>query len=158
MDEGKQGNKKALAIVGLLVIVAAIAVGVMVSSGSKTSDTTPTPSSTVQSQQTENPAATNSNYKDGTYSATGNYTSPGGREKITISLTLSGGAITDTSATSGSSNPTGQEFQSKFISGYKSLVVGKSIDEVNVSRVSGSSLTSRGFNDALEQIKSQAKS
>jgi hypothetical protein len=37
------------------------------------------------------------------------------------------------------------------------LVVGKSVDEVSLSRVAGSSLTSLGFNNALTQIKEDAK-
>ncbi|WP_447589312.1 hypothetical protein [Microbacterium lacticum] len=36
-------------------------------------------------------------------------------------------------------------------------VVGKDIDDVSVSRVAGSSLTSGGFNDALETIKADAR-
>ena len=35
-------------------------------------------------------------------------------------------------------------------------VVGKSIDEISVSRVAGSSLTSGGFNHAIETIKAEA--
>ena len=37
-------------------------------------------------------------------------------------------------------------------------VVGVAIDELNVTRVAGSSLTSGGFNAALEDIKDQAAS
>jgi hypothetical protein len=37
------------------------------------------------------------------------------------------------------------------------MVVGKNIDEVNLGKVSGSSLTPIGFNNAIEDIRSQAK-
>jgi hypothetical protein len=70
---------------------------------------------------------------------------------------LQNGVITGTSATGGANDPEASQYQSQFISGYKSLVVGKSIDSVSLSRVSGSSLTSQGFNNALQQIKNQAK-
>ncbi|MHD0330680.1 hypothetical protein ACY18M_17150, partial [Proteus mirabilis] len=50
-----------------------------------------------------------------------------------------------------------REYQAKFASGFKTLVVGKKIDEVSLSRVAGSSLTSGGFNAALADIESQAK-
>jgi hypothetical protein len=43
-----------------------------------------------------------------------------------------------------------------FIGGIADEVVGKDIDEISVSRVAGSSLTSGGFNDAIEQIKAEA--
>jgi hypothetical protein len=35
-------------------------------------------------------------------------------------------------------------------------VVGKSLDDIKVSKVAGSSLTSGGFNKAIEQIKTDA--
>ena len=37
-----------------------------------------------------------------------------------------------------------------------SLIVGKDIDEVSLDKVAGSSLTSGGFNAAVESIKSDA--
>lgn len=52
---------------------------------------------------------------------------------------------------------TSAEFQEKFAYGIDALVVGKSIDELDVSKVSGSSLTSGGFNNAIDQIKSEAQ-
>jgi uncharacterized protein with FMN-binding domain len=165
MEESNSGSKKILAIVGLLVIVAVIGIGVVVAnqSGDQTANTTPTPTPVVEASTSPTAsssveAANTSAYKDGSYSATGEYQSPGGNETIKINLTLRGGQIIDTSAQSGSTNPTGRQYQGQFISGYKAQVVGKSIDDLNISRVSGSSLTSGGFKDAVNQIKSQAKS
>jgi hypothetical protein len=95
-------------------------------------------------------------YVDGQYSAIGDYQSPGGKQEIGVTVTLSNSVITaltlDTSNTTGPS----AEFQGKFSSGIDDLVVGKSIDELSVSKVSGSSLTSIGFNDAIDQIKTEA--
>ncbi len=37
------------------------------------------------------------------------------------------------------------------------VVVGKKIDEVQLTKVAGSSLTPKGFMDALEKVKTEAK-
>ena len=44
----------------------------------------------------------------------------------------------------------------QFIAGIDQEVVGKSLNDIEVTKVSGSSLTSGGFNEALAQIKSEA--
>ena len=49
-----------------------------------------------------------------------------------------------------------EEYQAKFIGGIAEAVVGQDIDEISVSRVAGSSLTSGGFNQAIEAIKADA--
>ncbi len=98
-----------------------------------------------------------SGYKNGQYSSTGNYNSPGGGETISVTVTLSDGIITSSSVTGHAENPTSRQFQSMFIAGYSPLVVGKSIDQVSLSKVSGSSLTPRGWNDAVAKIMLQAK-
>jgi len=95
-------------------------------------------------------------YADGTYEADGSYTSPGGNESVGVELTLESGIVTAVTVTPESENPTGQEYQSRFASGISGEVVGKSLDELDVSKVSGSSLTSGGFNDAVETIKADA--
>ncbi|AZZ49298.1 FMN-binding protein [Rathayibacter rathayi] len=101
-------------------------------------------------------AASGSSYTDGTYQAEGSYTSPGGNEKVGVSLTLAGGVVTDVTVTPESENPTGQQYQGRFASGISGEVVGKPLDDLKVSKVSGSSLTSGGFNDAVETIKADA--
>ena len=47
-------------------------------------------------------------------------------------------------------------FQDKFAKAVPGLVVGKDLDDVSVSRVAGSSLTSLAFNQAIDKIKSEA--
>jgi uncharacterized protein with FMN-binding domain len=166
VEETPNNKKRLVAAIGLIVIVAAASVVAAVGRKNEVAVSSPKPKASASSSPSSSasPGAngqvasdTTSGYKDGTYTATGTYQSPGGTERITFSVTLKDGKITDTSATPGSTNPTGQNFQSEFASGYKAQVVGKSIDDVNVSHVSGSSLTSQGFNDAITQIKSQAK-
>jgi uncharacterized protein with FMN-binding domain len=157
-------NKKIIAVVGLLVIVAVIGIGAAVASNSSKptvsqSTATPTASSQVAGDSTAaGPSSAASAYKDGTYSATGSYDTPGGPESIGVSLTVKNGAVADSTVTSNARDADSTRYQSMFMSAYKPQVVGKSLDSISLSRVSGSSLTSGGFNDAVAQIKSQAKS
>lgn len=96
-------------------------------------------------------------YKDGTYSATGMYQSPAGKEEIGISITLQNGVITDTTFTPKATNEVSIKLQGMFANGYKAVVVGKTLDEVKLDKVSGSSLTPKGWNDAIEKIKLEAR-
>lgn len=100
---------------------------------------------------------TGASYKDGSYEADGSYQSPAGPEKIHLSVTLKDGKITDTSFTGTSEAPKSQMYMSNFSKNYKSLVIGKKIDEIKLTQVSGSSLTPMGFQDALAKIAGEAK-
>lgn len=102
-------------------------------------------------------ASSGSLYQDGRYSADGTYVSPNGTETVGVELTLASGTVTAVNITQHPSNPNTRKFQGEFSSGIAAQVVGKSIDELNVSKVAGSSLTSGGFNQALEKIKAEAK-
>ncbi len=97
-------------------------------------------------------------YKNGQYDATGNYISPGGAETIKVSLVLEDDIIKDITVTPQAFRPNTIKFQGLFAANYKPLVIGKNIDEVVLDKVGGSSLTPKGFNDAITQIKAQAKS
>ena len=103
------------------------------------------------------PKQTASVYTDGTYTATGSYMSPGGDEQIKVTVTLASDIITNVSVTSLAYDRTSQSYQDMFISGYKQYVIGQNIASVNLTYVSGSSLTPRGFDNALSQIEAQAK-
>lgn len=94
---------------------------------------------------------------DGAYTATGNYRTPGGNQDVGVSLVLKNGLIESLTVTNKATDPESREYQEKFIGGVGSIIKGKKIEDVNVSRVSGSSLTGAGFNQALEKIKEQAK-
>jgi uncharacterized protein with FMN-binding domain len=123
------------------------------SSGSgSTESSAATPSGTSSSL-----ASSGSGYKDGTYSADGTYVSPNGTETVGVELTLASGTVTDVKITQHPSNPNTRKFQGEFAGGIAAQVVGKSIDQLNVSKVAGSSLTSGGFNQAVEKIKSEAQ-
>jgi hypothetical protein len=95
-------------------------------------------------------------YRDGTYTAVGDYRSPAGPETIDVSITLKDDIIVDAVVDANATNKLSIDFQGKFISGYKAMVIGKRLDEVQLDKVSGSSLTPAGFNEALVEIKADA--
>lgn len=100
-----------------------------------------------------------SQYADGDYQADGSYTSPGGRETIEVNLSLADGVITAVSVDNpATTNPNSLRYQGDFIAGIADEVVGVAIEDVEVDRVGGSSLTSGGFNEALDDIMAQAQS
>ena len=68
-----------------------------------------------------------------------------------------GGTITDVEVTPEASDSTSDRYQSQFAGGISDEVVGKKITELDVSTVAGSSLTSGGFNDAIDDIIGQAQ-
>ncbi len=95
-------------------------------------------------------------YVDGDYTASGSYVSPNGEETIDVTLSLEAGTVTAVEVTPNPTNPNTEMFQGQFAGGIAAQVVGRHIDELDVDKVAGSSLTSGGFNDALEQIKADA--
>ena len=104
--------------------------------------------------------ANNSNminqYKNGTYVATGSYVSPGGLEEVGVKLILKDDIITDVYFESKAVLPTSKKMQEMFGDNYKPMVVGKKISELKLGKISGSSLTPVGFNDAIAKIEVQA--
>jgi hypothetical protein len=104
---------------------------------------------------TAEPAATGE-YADGIYTAVGTYSSPGGEESISVTLTLTGDVVTAASAVGNATSPPSSQYQQQFVSNFADLIVGKSLDEVSLDKVAGSSLTPIGFNDAVDTIKTDA--
>ena len=108
-------------------------------------------------------------YADGTYTAEGSYATPESVETVTVTLTIADDTVTDVEVTGDPQARESEQYQSQFIGGIiwtytigsfcggiTDEVVGKSLDDVSVSRVSGSSLTSGGFMQAVELIKAEA--
>ena len=114
-----------------------------------------TPTTTTQTPST---ATTSSAYKDGTYQAKSSYYTPGQPETITVSVVLKDDVITDTSVSVTGYDRDSREYSNAFVQNYKPYVIGKSIASLRLRRVSGASLTSQGFNDAIALIQTQAKS
>lgn len=117
-------------------------------------DATPTTSETSAAATDGGSSA--ASFKDGDYEGSGEYSNPGGQSKVKVDLTLAGGKISDIKVTPEATNGTSKGYQQKFASGISDEVVGKSLAELKVSKVSGSSLTSQGFNQAIDQIKADA--
>jgi uncharacterized protein with FMN-binding domain len=169
MEPTNNSNKKLGIGIGVaaLVVVGTIAVF----GAHKPADTTPivTPStdSTSSPQVTSGQAVTSTTpatptktttatYKDGTYTASGTYQSPGGQDQVDVSLTIKNDIVTDANVTASGDN-TSKFYQGMFLANYKPLVVGKDISTLKLSKVSGSSLTSAGFNAAVQKIEVEAK-
>ena len=155
-----QDNKTKL--IGLIVIallaVAGTSTVIMLNNQPAVNDTATTQTqdttATTQSESSSEQAAADS-YKDGTYDADGSYRTPGGTESVNVKVTLVNNTITAVEVM-GSGNGESAQYQGMFKEGISDAVVGKNIDEIQVSRVSGSSLTSTGFNNAIETIKKDA--
>jgi len=119
--------------------------------GQEEIQTSPAPKSTPESI---NPVK----YKDGTYSAEGKYTVHSGEEQIRVKITIKNGVITDVVVVQEAKLPMSKTMQADFVANFKPMVIGKNIDTLVLGKVSGSSLTPLGFNNAVNQIKEQAKS
>lgn len=155
-SSSKQSFPMGLVAVGLIVVVG---IGAAVYKYSMKSGSTGAPESameqtTVSASSSPTEVAT---FKDGTYDVVGQYTSPGGPEEIDVKITLKDNIVTEAEVVSKATLPKSQFMQAAFIDGFKDQVIGKNINEIQVTKVAGSSLTPQGFNDALEKVKAQAK-
>lgn len=167
MDQPSNNNKMIITVVSLIVLGGAGFLAYQKYSEPKfnvmpeTSQqiATGTPTATPTSMRvTQESSMTMTNYKNGTYTVIGQYVSPGGPEEIEVTVTLADGVIKESNVISKATLDGSKMFQGKFIEGYKPLVVGKKLNEVKLDKVSGSSLTPKGFNDAIEKIKQEATS
>ncbi len=140
-----------------IFVVIAVLAFVLNSSKSTPPTNTPTPNQPSVLTPTASPTTsiTNLEIKDGTYEATGEYTSPAGPEVVPIKLTLKNGVIETIEFNQKATNPGTIKFQGMFKEGFKAQVIGKKITEVKLDKVSGSSLTPKGFNDAIQKIINQ---
>ena len=95
-------------------------------------------------------------YTDGTYTESGDYTAPSGQETVEVTVTIADNTISTITVTGDATDPQAKLHQGEFIAGISDEVVGVNIDELNVHKVGGSSLTSSGFNVAIAAIKADA--
>ena len=113
-------------------------------------------SSASASSSSDDTTTSSATYKDGTYTAEGSYQTPESVESISVTVTLKDDVVTAVSVSGNPSRTESQQYQSQFIGGISDAVVGKDISTLSVSKVAGSSLTSTGFNEAIDEIKSEA--
>lgn len=150
----------ALAALIIIVLISVVAAAIILltnqmnnTEGTTTSETS-TPATNGDDNTVDEPAT--GDYENGTFTATGSYSTPGGLESIQLSVTLDDGVISSTSLVQNATDGEARQYQAEFASAYADMIIGKDVDEVSLSRVAGSSLTSNGFNQALEQIKDDA--
>lgn len=136
-------------VAGLLVLAGC-------ASGPAESEDTGADSTSGSDSSTGSDSAGGSTYADGTYTADGSYQTPESVESISVTLTLADGVVTDVEVTGDPKARETEQYQGAFIDGIAEEVEGKALDDLNVSRVAGSSLTSGGFNQAVDDIKEQA--
>lgn len=156
----EQQKSNTAVIVASVVVLAVVAFGAYYSMKKPTSSVEVTTQPQAQ-ETTGTPTAAPvvAGYKDGSYTASASYAIPedGKTESISVTLTLKDGVVTESVLTQNAADKTSKMYQSMFADEYKPMVVGKKIDEVKLDKVSGSSLTPMGFNQAVETIKTQAK-
>jgi uncharacterized protein with FMN-binding domain len=114
-------------------------------------------SSTPSGVASSGAAASTSTFRDGSYVENGSYQSPAGTAEITVKLSLANDIVTAVTVTGHASDPSAKQYQDDFISGISGQVVGKKISDLNVTKVSGSSLTSNGFRAAVAKIQNEAR-
>jgi uncharacterized protein with FMN-binding domain len=158
--EGQEKKNNGVIIGTVAALVIAVAAYGFYSYSKKGSESVavnvvPTPTPSTEVVPTE--AMKNFMYKDGSYTAVGNYNSPGGAEEIGVNVTVKGDVITDASVEVKATRPASKNWQTVVSKNIKSLVVGKKLNEVVLDKVSGSSLTPMGWNDAISKIKVQAQ-
>lgn len=156
MQERKKVPPAVAAII-VIVLIGAVVAAVIAVNASRSTENESGEQQTSQLEANAPTANTGSGeYLDGTYQATGSYVTPGGVEEIGVTVTLEGGIITSASLDQRAEAADSKQYQQAFASGFREIVVGESIDDVEISRVAGSSLTSTGFYDALDEIKIDA--
>ena len=153
-----QNSNNWVKILGILLVLGAIAYGVFYfNKNGKIATPAPVPPAPpANPPATPPPATVTRKYKDGTYTAVGSYTNPASKEEVTVELVIKDDKILSAKFTGTPDNPTTVTMQGKFKAGFEALVVGKSLDEVSLTVVNGSSLTPKGFMDALSKIKAEA--
>ncbi len=98
-------------------------------------------------------------YQDGDYIINTGYDLPnGGYHEMDVSFTFSENKVTKVKVVFDKKPDKTTAPQKRFMAAMTPLVIGRDIDNISLSRVGGSSLTTNGFNDALAQAKAQAKS
>lgn len=112
--------------------------------------TIPTPPATAA----PGAAAPTTSYADGEYFATGWYGGLPSHHDVT--LTISDDVVTGVEITTPAEDEVSLGYQQRFAAALPAEVVGRSIDDIAVDRLAGSSGCSEGFMDALAQIKEQA--
>ena len=97
-----------------------------------------------------------SNYQDGSYVASARFWTPKRIEhEIEVRVDIEDNIITDANVVYDGEEPSTPS-NIRFDAVYKDSVIGVKIDDIDVSRLGGASLTTDAFNEALGEIKKEA--
>jgi hypothetical protein len=146
-----------------LIIVAVIGIGFAFSRSDNKTETTvatkqetenvPEQVATEETSSIDNEAETEpSTIPDGTHETTVTYFTPKRAEYLlNVSITTENGLVVDSKIeyTQGAENDPNAK---KFEAAYKEVVIGKRLEDLNLSRVGGASLTTNAFNEAIDKI------
>jgi uncharacterized protein with FMN-binding domain len=173
-------SQKIVFAIGALLVAAAIIGGVVVGNKNKSTDLKAATSSSVRSiatgstsgpasstpvvvvtpsETTQQPStsAASTKYKDGTYEVLVKYRVPeGDTNELKATFTFASDSIT-TSDFESISSRSRDSYTANFATGYKVVFEGKKIDTSFPSRISGASLTTAAYLDALDQAMNKAK-
>lgn len=90
------------------------------------------------------------------YSTTVNYESPGGQETNTFHLTINRGVITAATVDVVTQIDASIRYQNQFAKELPSVLVGKKLSDLTaIDKLSGASLTTDAFNQALTKLKAE---
>ncbi len=90
------------------------------------------------------------------YSITINYPSPGGQETDKFNLTLEKGVITAASVEVFTDIDASKVYQKQFAATLPGLIIGKRLADIQaLDVISGASLTTAAFNDALKKLQTK---
>lgn len=146
----------AVGIAGALALAGCAAPDATADADTAGSESAAPEASATTTPDTSESTSGDSTYANGTYTAEGAYATPESVETIVVTVTLEDDVITAVEVSGDPQKSESAQYQSQFIGGIAEVVVGQNIDEISVSRVAGSSLTSGGFNEAIGTIRSEA--
>ena len=149
-------SKTTVTLLAGLTLVGALAGCSTTTPDAGTDSSKPAPAPSAPATADSGASTGSGTYKDGTYTESGSYQAPSGTETVDVTLTLAGDKVTAVEVTGHATDPQAQKHQGEFKDGIAAEVVGKSITDLKVDRVGGSSLTSGGFNKAVDAIKADA--
>lgn len=111
----------------------------------------------VMTENTITPTQEQVSLKDGIYESVGKYQSPGGPEQLGVKLEIKNNAVVSADITTFPTKEKTEQFQNIFKESFSGQVIGKDIRTLKLDKVAASSLTPKGFNDAVAQIVKQAQ-
>lgn len=161
-----------MAVGGSVVTALAVATGVYLFSGDDTravqsssqststaaSDTTASVSDAGSSASSNTASAMTGEYEDGTYSTTISYTVPHGYSNgLTAKVTVENSKVTAVNVEHDYTDRESGMFIDSFESELQSAVVGQDIGDLSLARIGGATLTTQAFDDAITDIRNDAK-